>query len=43
MDCAGGQTALNTGIELYNEGILKRYGVEVMGMVELAGVCTRMQ
>lgn len=27
----GGQTALNCGVELYNKGILKKYGVQVMG------------
>lgn len=27
----GGQTALNCGIELYNSGILAKYGVEVLG------------
>ncbi len=27
----GGQTALNLGIELYDKGILKQYGVEVLG------------
>ena len=27
----GGQTALNCGVELYNKGILKKYGVSVMG------------
>lgn len=27
----GGQTALNCGIELYQNGILQKYGVEVMG------------
>jgi len=27
----GGQTALNTGIELYNKGILKKYNVKVLG------------
>ncbi len=27
----GGQTALNCGIELYRQGILKRYNVEVLG------------
>ena len=27
----GGQTALNCGTELYQKGILKEYGVEVMG------------
>ncbi|MBQ0115484.1 MAG: carbamoyl-phosphate synthase (glutamine-hydrolyzing) large subunit [Bacteroidales bacterium] len=27
----GGQTALNCGVELYQSGILQRYGVEVLG------------
>jgi len=27
----GGQTALNCGIELYKQGILEKYGVEVLG------------
>lgn len=27
----GGQTALNCGIKLYNEGTLERYGVQVLG------------
>ncbi len=27
----GGQTALNCGIDLYKEGILEKYGVEVLG------------
>ena len=27
----GGQTALNCGTELYNKGVLKKYGVEVLG------------
>lgn len=27
----GGQTALNCGLELYDKGILKKYGVEVLG------------
>lgn len=27
----GGQTALNCGLELYKEGILAQYGVEVLG------------
>ena len=27
----GGQTALNCGTELYQNGILKKYGVEVLG------------
>lgn len=27
----GGQTALNCGIALYNQGILKKYGVEILG------------
>ncbi|MFA6106293.1 MAG: carbamoyl-phosphate synthase large subunit [Patescibacteria group bacterium] len=27
----GGQTALNCGLELYDKGILKRYGVKVLG------------
>jgi carbamoyl-phosphate synthase (ammonia) len=27
----GGQTALNCGVELYNKGILQKYGVQVMG------------
>ncbi len=27
----GGQTALNCGMELYKKGILKRYGVQVLG------------
>ena len=27
----GGQTALNCGTELYNSGVLKEYGVEVLG------------
>jgi carbamoyl-phosphate synthase large subunit len=27
----GGQTALNCGVELYEKGILKRYGIEVLG------------
>ncbi len=27
----GGQTALNCGLELYDRGILKKYGVEVLG------------
>ncbi len=27
----GGQTALNCGVELYRNGILKKYGVEVLG------------
>ncbi len=27
----GGQTALNCGVELYEKGILKKYGVQVMG------------
>jgi carbamoyl-phosphate synthase (ammonia) len=27
----GGQTALNCGVELYNKGVLKKYGVSVMG------------
>ncbi len=27
----GGQTALNCGVELYNKGVLERYGVEVLG------------
>ena len=27
----GGQTALNCGVELYEKGILKKYGVEVLG------------
>ena len=27
----GGQTALNLGIELHDRGILKRYGVEMIG------------
>ena len=27
----GGQTALNCGVELYNKGILQKYGVKVMG------------
>ena len=27
----GGQTALNCGVELYKSGVLKRYGVEVLG------------
>ncbi len=27
----GGQTALNCGVELYQSGILEKYGVEVMG------------
>lgn len=27
----GGQTALNCGLELYQKGILQKYGVEVMG------------
>ena len=27
----GGQTALNCGVELYNQGVLNRYGVSVLG------------
>lgn len=27
----GGQTALNLAVELYDKGILKRYGVEMIG------------
>ena len=27
----GGQTALNCGVELYENGVLERYGVEVLG------------
>jgi len=27
----GGQTALNCGTELYNKGVLRKYGVEVLG------------
>ena len=27
----GGQTALNCGVELYNAGVLEKYGVEVLG------------
>ena len=27
----GGQTALNCGVQLYREGILERYGVQVLG------------
>lgn len=27
----GGQTALNCGVELYDKGVLNRYGVEVLG------------
>ena len=27
----GGQTALNCGVELYKNGVLKKYGVEVLG------------
>ena len=27
----GGQTALNCGVELYEKGVLERYGVEVLG------------
>jgi len=27
----GGQTALNCGTELYNSGVLKKYGVKVLG------------
>src|ERR1035437_4875177 len=27
----GGQTALNCGLSLFNRGILKKYGVEVLG------------
>jgi len=27
----GGQTALNCGVELYNKGVLARYGVQVLG------------
>ncbi|GAB1350422.1 hypothetical protein MASR1M107_26370 [Ignavibacteriales bacterium] len=27
----GGQTALNCGVELYRNGILKKYGVQVLG------------
>ena len=27
----GGQTALNCGVELYRSGVLKKYGVEVLG------------
>ncbi len=27
----GGQTALNCGVELYNSGVLRRYGVRVLG------------
>ena len=27
----GGQTALNCGVELYKQGVLERYGVEVLG------------
>ena len=27
----GGQTALNCGVELYNSGVLERYGVKVLG------------
>jgi Carbamoylphosphate synthase large subunit (split gene in MJ) len=27
----GGQTALNCGVELFRSGVLKRYGVEVLG------------
>ena len=27
----GGQTALNCGVDLYNSGILKKYGVKVLG------------
>ena len=27
----GGQTALNVGVELHDSGVLKRYGVEVLG------------
>ena len=27
----GGQTALNCGVELYDKGVLKKYGVEVLG------------
>ncbi len=27
----GGQTALNCGVELFRSGILKRYGVQVLG------------
>ena len=27
----GGQTALNCGVELYEKGVLKKYGVEVLG------------
>jgi carbamoyl-phosphate synthase large subunit len=27
----GGQTALNTGVDLFEKGILKKYGVEVLG------------
>ena len=27
----GGQTALNCGVELYEQGVLERYGVEVLG------------
>ena len=27
----GGQTALNAGVELYNSGVLAKYGVDVLG------------
>lgn len=27
----GGQTALNTGIELWKSGVFKKYGVKVLG------------
>src|SRR5690349_2852783 len=27
----GGQTALNTGVDLHHKGILKKHGVQVMG------------
>ena len=27
----GGQTALNVGVELYKSGILKKYGIKVLG------------
>ena len=27
----GGQTALNCGIQLYNDGVFKKHGVEVLG------------
>ena len=36
----GGQTALNCGTKLYNDGVLKKYGVSVLGTSADAIICT---